>query len=101
VKIIPVDMYLVVIFGVFGALLNKYGYSVPAFLLALLLGPLAESNFYWAVEIGGMDSFMRPIAVVILLATISVLILPLVLKKMISKGKTIAPLSTENVLDTE
>jgi putative tricarboxylic transport membrane protein len=95
------DMYLVVIFGVFGALLNKYGYSVPAFLLALLLGPLAESNFYWAVEIGGMDSFMRPIALVILLATLCVLLLPLVLKKMVSKGKTITPLPAENVLDTE
>lgn len=82
------DMYLVVIFGVFGALLNKYGYSVPAFLLALLLGPLAESNFYWAVEIGGLESFMRPIAVVIFIATICVLLLPVLLKKMVSKGKT-------------
>ena len=81
------DMYLVVIFGVFGALLNRYGYSVPAFLLALLLGPLAERNFYWAIEIGGVDSFMRPIALVILIATISVLILPLVLNKLVRSGK--------------
>ncbi len=90
------DMYLVVIFGVLGALLNKYGYSVPAFLLALLLGPLAESNFYWAVEIGGIESFMRPIAVVILLATVCVLVLPMVMKKMVSKGKTSNSLPTKN-----
>lgn len=95
------DMYLVVIFGVLGALLNKYSYSVPAFLLALLLGPLAESNFYWAVEIGGIDSFMRPIAVVILLATICVLVLPVLLKKMVSKGKIEVPISTENDHEVE
>lgn len=82
------DMYLVVIFGVIGALMNRYGYSVPAFLLALLLGPLAESNFYWAMEIGGTESFMRPIALVILIATVAILILPVALKKLVKQGKT-------------
>ena len=81
------DMYLVVGFGLFGALLSRFGYSVPAFLLALLLGPLAERNFAWAVQIGGIDSFMRPIALVILSATVMVLILPILLKKMETRGK--------------
>jgi len=81
------DMYLVIIFGVFGALLVRYGYSVPAFLLGLLLGPLAESNFYWAVQIGGIDSFKRPIALVIFCATIGVLLLPLVINKLLRRGK--------------
>ena len=76
------DMYLVILFGVFGAIISRYGYSVPAFLLALLLGPLAERNFYWAVEIGGIQSFMRPIALFILLATAGVLLLPPILKRM-------------------
>ena len=81
------DMYLVVIFGVIGAILARYGYSVPAFLLALLLGPLAERNFSWAWQIAGWDSFKRPIALVILAATIMVLILPVILKKMVRRGK--------------
>ena len=81
------DMYLVVIFGVLGAVLSRYGYSVPAFLLALLLGPLAERNFFWAVEIGGMDSFMRPIALFIFLATVAVLVLPSFLNAMTKRGK--------------
>lgn len=84
---LPFDMYLVVIFGVIGALLTKYGYSVPAFLLALLLGPLAERNFYWAYEIGGMNSFMRPIALVILIATVCVLVMPKFLNALAKKGK--------------
>ncbi|MBI9086308.1 MAG: tripartite tricarboxylate transporter permease [Desulfobacterales bacterium] len=82
------DMNLVLVFGVFGALLNRYGYSVPAFLLALLLGPLAERNFIWAVQIGGTDSFLRPIALVILIATVGVLVLPVFMKQMALKGKT-------------
>jgi len=81
------DMYLVVIFGVFGAILTRWGYSVPAFLLALLLGPLAERNFAWAIQIGGINSFLRPIAFVILLATVGVLALPAVFKKLESQGK--------------
>jgi len=81
------DMSLVVVFGVFGALLSRYGYSVPAFLLAMLLGPLAERNFYWAMQIGGIHSFVRPIALVVLLATIGVLILPGLMKRMERRGR--------------
>lgn len=86
---LPFDMYLVIIFGILGALLTKYGYSVPAFLLALLLGPLAERNFYWAMEIGGIDSFMRPISLVIFIATICILILPKLLHSLTMKGKSV------------
>ncbi len=82
------DMYLVILFGVFGAILSRYGYSVPAFLLALLLGPLAERNFYWAVEIGGTESFLRPIALFIFLATVGVLLMPPMLKRMEKKGRS-------------
>ena len=82
------DMYLVILFGVFGAILSRYGYSVPAFLLALLLGPLAERNFYWSLEIGGVQSFMRPIALFILIATIGVILLPPILKRMEKRAKS-------------
>ena len=82
------DMVLVLIFGVFGALLSRYGYSVPAFLLSLLLGSLAERNFYWAKEIGGIDAFMRPIALVILAATVIVLVLPALIKKLERRGRS-------------
>lgn len=81
------DMYLVVIFGVIGAILTRYGYSVPAFLLALLLGPLAERNLSWALQIDGVASFRRPIALVILIATAGVLLLPVILKKMVRRGR--------------
>jgi putative tricarboxylic transport membrane protein len=81
------DMSLVVVFGVFGALLSRYGYSVPAFLLAMLLGPLAERNFYWAMQIDGIHCFVRPIALVVLLATIGVLILPGLMKRMERRGR--------------
>jgi putative tricarboxylic transport membrane protein len=81
------DMHLVFLFGVFGALLARFGYSVPAFLLSILLGPLAEKNFFWAVEIGGIRSFMRPIALAILIATVGVILLPMVLKRMEKRSR--------------
>ncbi len=81
------DMSLVVIFGVFGALLSRYGYSVPAFLLSMLLGPLAETNFHWAVTIGGIHSFLRPIPIVTLLLTVGVLVLPLFSRKAVREAK--------------
>lgn len=81
------DMSLVVIFGVFGALLSRYGYSVPAFLLSMLLGPLAENNFHWAVSIGGIHTFLSPIAIVIFGLTLSVLLLPPLLRKMARRGQ--------------
>jgi putative tricarboxylic transport membrane protein len=81
------DMSLVVIFGVFGALLIHYGYSVPAFLLSMLLGPMVENNFHWSMTIGGVHSFLSPIAIVIFLLTLSVLLLPPFLRKMTRKGQ--------------
>ena len=92
------DMYLVILFGVIGALLTRYGYSVPAFLLALLLGPLAEQNLYWALQIGGIESFKRPIALVIFLATLAMLVLPVLLNRMVRKGKTALPVEKESPL---
>jgi len=76
------DMLLVVIFGILGAFLSRYGYSVPAFLLALLLGPLAEKNFYWSIQINGFRSFLDPIVFIIFLMTIGMVILPIFRKKM-------------------
>ncbi|WP_022849629.1 tripartite tricarboxylate transporter permease [Limisalsivibrio acetivorans] len=80
------DMTLVVIFGLFGALLKKYGYSIPAMLLALILGPLAEKNLFWVLQLGGLKLFMRPISFVILIMTLLTLFLPIYLSKMKKTG---------------
>ena len=60
------DILLMVIFGVFGVLLKTYRYPVAAFMLAIVLGPLLESNFLRATRIGGVESLLAsPISKVV------------------------------------
>lgn len=51
------DILIMIFFGLLGALFKVYGYSIPAFLLAVILSPLMESNFLRTVSIGGYDLF--------------------------------------------
>ena len=39
------DMTVALVFGVLGFFMNKYGYSIPALALGLILGPVIEANF--------------------------------------------------------
>jgi putative tricarboxylic transport membrane protein len=55
----PFDILLMIVFGVLGALMRVYNYSIPAFLLAIILGPLMESNFLRATSIGGYGVFFE------------------------------------------
>jgi len=73
------DIMLMIIFGVLGVVLKTYRYPVPAFMLAIILGPLLESNFLRATRIGGLESLLaspisKTIAVVIVLSLMAPLI---------------------------
>jgi putative tricarboxylic transport membrane protein len=46
-------------FGILGALFKVYNYSIPAFLLAIILSPLMESNFLRTLNIGGTKLFFE------------------------------------------
>jgi len=59
----------VLIFSVIGWLFKRYGYSVPAAVIGILLGGMAEDSVIYSYQIsGGQWSYLleRPIAVVIL-----------------------------------
>lgn len=75
------DFYLVLVFGVIGWLLKRYGYSAPAFLLALILGKLAENNFIWGIKLEGPGMFLRPITLVLAVLTVVTVVVPVVLKR--------------------
>jgi putative tricarboxylic transport membrane protein len=53
------DIMIMIVFGIIGILFKIYKYSIPAFLLALILGPLMESNFLRARNIGGYEIFYQ------------------------------------------
>jgi len=72
------DILLMLIFGVLGLLLRVYRYPVPAFMLAIILGPLLEANFLRATRIGGMESLLAsPISQVVAGVTVLSLLAPL------------------------
>lgn len=73
------DILLMLIFGVLGLLLRVYRYPVPAFMLAIILGPMLEANFLRATRIGGLEALLAsPISQVVAVVTVLSLLAPLV-----------------------
>jgi putative tricarboxylic transport membrane protein len=63
------DVIIMIIFGVVGYILRKYEYELAPLILALVLGPLLETNFRNALTIGDgrlMIFLERPISAVLL-----------------------------------
>lgn len=58
-RFLAFDILLMVAFGLLGVVFKKYRYPVPAFMLAIILGPLLESNYLRATRIGGIDSLLQ------------------------------------------
>jgi putative tricarboxylic transport membrane protein len=50
-----VELYIMVIFGVFGYVADKFGYPAAPFLLAMVLGPLMETNLRQTLVIAQGD----------------------------------------------
>jgi putative tricarboxylic transport membrane protein len=71
------DVYLTIGFGVVGYLMQRYDYPLSPILLALILGPMAESNLRRSMVVSGGDWHIlvsRPIAVGLMLLAAAFLI---------------------------
>lgn len=70
------DVFLTLGFGVLGYVFQRFGFPLPPILLALILGPMAESNLRRTLVISQGDPFVilhQPIAMTLLaLAVISI-----------------------------
>jgi TctA family transporter len=62
----PIDLLVVVGFGILGYFMRRYGYPRPAMILGLVLGDLMEKYLYRSVASYGFSWLARP-AVIILL----------------------------------
>jgi putative tricarboxylic transport membrane protein len=87
-----VEIIIMIIFGGIGYLMRKFGYEGAPLVLAFVLSPMLENAFRQALIMSGGSFdifFTRPISLVLLLVTITLLLLPLIpgLKK-IPKGET-------------
>ncbi len=81
------DVVIMILLGVIGWVLGRYGYSASPIVLGLILGPIAEQGFVqaWTIGVAREDLFGmffgRPISIGIILFTIFSLLSPILLAK--------------------
>jgi putative tricarboxylic transport membrane protein len=77
----PFHIVLAFFFGVLGYVMDRFGFSVPAMILGLIIGPIIESNLRRALYVsdGSFMPFVQsPIALAFLIASVLVVILGIV-----------------------
>lgn len=70
------DVYAVIVFGVIGYLMNRFGYPAAPLLLGFILGPMMEEHFKRALLMSRGDPMIfleRPIAAVLTLSCVALL----------------------------
>lgn len=83
------DVWVLFFFGLVGYVMRKYQYPIPATVLGVILGPIAEKNLRLALMHSGGDFlpfFTRPICLVIIALTIFSLYISLRLKSKTKKA---------------
>lgn len=74
------DVWLMIVFGIFGYLMRKLDYPVAPAVLAIVLGPLAEPALRQSLLISGGEFsifFTRPYSAPIMIVALILLVLPL------------------------
>ncbi|MET3923910.1 tripartite tricarboxylate transporter permease [Devosia sp. 2618] len=64
------DLVALLVIGVFGILLRRFGWPRPAFLIGFVLATQGERYLYQAVQFSGWSFFGRPIVIIIALIII-------------------------------
>jgi putative tricarboxylic transport membrane protein len=83
------DVYIMIIFGLFGYFLRRFEFPLTPMVIALVLGPLAEENLRRALILSEGDFttfFVRPISAIFLFISVSTLLWPFI-KKHWTTGK--------------
>ena len=74
------DIYIMLIFGILGYLMKKFGYEGAPMVLAFVLGPMMENNLRKSLILSQGDFsifFTRPLAAISLIISLALLILPM------------------------
>ena len=71
----PADLIVVVVFGLLGYFMRRYGYPRPAMILGLVLGDLMEKYLYRSVASYGFTWLSRPAVIgLLIISTVSFLL---------------------------
>ena len=78
------DVYVMLVFGLIGYFMRKFGFATAPIVLGMILGPMAEKNWRQAIVLFRGDAlgyfFSRPISIVLVILTIGALFFPLFVK---------------------
>ncbi|MFT4566569.1 MAG: putative tricarboxylic transport membrane protein [Saprospiraceae bacterium] len=64
------DLWMLMIFGILGIFLKRFGWSRPAFLIGFVLATQAESYLNMSVQFYGWEMFLRPGVIVIMVLSL-------------------------------
>lgn len=70
----PLDLFIMLGFGVLGVAMRRFGFSRPAFLIGFVLQANLEKSFYQVTQLYDWQGFLsRPIVIVLLVIVLAVL----------------------------
>jgi len=85
-----IDVFVMIFFGILGYFLNKFGFSMSAIIIGIILGPMAESNLRRSLIMSYGDYsifFTRPLSLFFLVAALISLFSP-VLSSLFKRRKS-------------
>ena len=92
----PVDLLVVVAFGILGYFMRRFGYPRPAMILGLVLGDLMEKYLYRSVASYGFSWLSRPAVIVLLILAAGSFVLTL--RGRLKGRQEISPLSVSGAM---
>jgi hypothetical protein len=75
------DLYLVLIFGGLGWVMQRLNWPRPPLILGLVLGPLAENKLFLSTELYGLTWLFRPWVLVLLAITLAGILYPVLFSR--------------------
>jgi putative tricarboxylic transport membrane protein len=72
------DVWTAVAFGLVGLVMKRFGYSRSTFVIGFVLGILLERHYLLSMRLFGWEFLLRPITFALLMATVLVLVGPLI-----------------------
>lgn len=92
------DIVALLIVGVVGVYMRRFGWSRAALLIGLVLSQRLEASLYRTVQIYGLDIFMRPIAIGILVLAVCSIVFAIRAKARVSsESREISEASRANI----
>ena len=92
VNVQPLDLALLLVFGLLGLMMRRFGLPVLPLIIGVILGPRIERHLRQSLQLGGGDwssLFTEPVAIIVYVLMVILLSMPLILKLMHRSEETL------------